>query len=77
MSPSCTIDAVGGGKDHSSVAAVTDPEFPPEHKPDVLEPEPPERKRGVLKSATSVQLVPLNDSVFPILDGVLPPKVKA
>jgi len=62
---------------HSSVAPVSGGIFPAKAKADVLfKPAPLIRVLATFKSATSVQLVPFQDSVAPVFGGS-PPKAKA
>ena len=65
------------GTDHSSVDATTSVANPPEAKAAVLVPAGPIRNLAVFKSFTSVQLVPFQDSVTAVGDGLFPPKANA
>jgi hypothetical protein len=56
---------------HSSVAAESAPVSPPKAKAELLDaPAPPKAVLAVFKSPVSVQLVPFQDSVIPVVVGV-------
>jgi hypothetical protein len=62
---------------HSSVAVVvTGPSFPPNAKPVVEVPAPPEPFLAVFKSFVSVQIEPFHDSVLPTAVVISPPKLQ-
>jgi len=53
---------------------IPGPVCPPAAKPKAAVPPPPKASLAVFKSLTSVQDVPFQDSVLPVLGGIFPAK---